>query len=127
MKIEDISFSHNRIRIKGDVVYNEAFVKMLKELFGEDNVFLNYKTKSIKIESEEILPQDELQEYLKNQEIIPLGETVCLTDLHPFISRTIKSDVTKLFLYTIDYGFRIGAIRFIWVNIIFNRIITNFL
>jgi hypothetical protein len=46
MKIEDISFSHNRIRIKGDVVYNEAFVKMLKELFGEDNVFLNYKTKA---------------------------------------------------------------------------------
>lgn len=84
MKIEDISFSHNRIRIKGDVVYNEAFVKMLKELFGEDNVFLNYKTKSIKIESEEILPQDELQEYLKNQDIIPLGETVCLTDLHPY-------------------------------------------
>ena len=81
------SLSHNRIRIKGDVVYNEAFAKMLKELFGEDKVFLNYKTKSIKIESEEILPQDELQEYFKNQGIIPLGETVCLTDLHPFISK----------------------------------------
>ncbi|PMP92691.1 MAG: hypothetical protein C0170_02300 [Hydrogenobaculum sp.] len=127
MKIEDISFSHHRIRIKGSVVYNEAFVKVLKELFGEENVYVNYHTKSIKIESEEILSQDEFQEFLEKQDIKPLGETVCITDLHPFISRTIKSDVLKLFLYTVDYGFRIGAIRFIWVNWLFNKLVIKFL
>ncbi|MGC8676824.1 MAG: hypothetical protein ACP5UF_01165 [Hydrogenobaculum sp.] len=127
MKIEDISFSHHRIRIKGNVVYNEAFVKVLKELFGEENVYVNYHTKSIKIESEEILSQDEFQELLENQDLKPLGETVCITDLHPFISRTIKSDVLKLFLYTVDYGFRIGAIRFIWVNWLFNKLVIKFL
>ncbi|MGC9286695.1 MAG: hypothetical protein ACP5E7_04010 [Hydrogenobaculum sp.] len=127
MKIEDISFSHHRIRIKGSVVYNEAFVKVLKELFGEENVYVNYHTKSIKIESEEILSQDEFQELLENQDLKPLGETVCITDLHPFISRTIKSDILKLFLYTVDYGFRIGAIRFIWVNWLFNKLVIKFL
>ncbi|HEK25729.1 MAG TPA: hypothetical protein ENO33_05045, partial [Hydrogenobaculum sp.] len=113
--------------IKGSVVYNEAFVKVLKELFGEENVYVNYHTKSIKIESEEILSQDEFQEFLEKQDIKPLGETVCITDLHPFISRTIKSDVLKLFLYTVDYGFRIGAIRFIWVNWLFNKLVIKFL
>jgi hypothetical protein len=127
MKIENISFSHHRIRIKGDVVYNEAFVKVVKEIFGEDKVFINYRTKSLKIESEEILYYDEFQEFLEKQEIKPLGETVCITDLHPFISRTIKSDVLKLFLYTVDYGFRIGAIRFIWVNWLFNRLVIKLL
>ncbi len=127
MKIEDISFSQHRIRIKGDVVYNENFIKVLQELFGKDSVNVNYRTKSIKIESEEILSQDEFQEFLERQEIKPLGETVCITDLHPFISRTIKSDVLKLFLYTVDYGFRIGAIRFIWVNWLFNKLVIKFL
>ncbi|ACG57398.1 hypothetical protein HY04AAS1_0711 [Hydrogenobaculum sp. Y04AAS1] len=127
MKIEDISFSHNRIRIKGDVVYNEAFVKVLKELFGKENVFVNYRTKSLKIESKEILYYDEFQEFLEKQELKPLGETVCLTDLHPFISRTIKSDVLKLILYTVDFGFRIGTIRFIWVNWLFNKLVIKLL
>ncbi len=127
MKIQDISFSHHRIRIKGDIVYNEAFVKVLKELFGEENVIVNYHTKSLKIESEDILSYDEFQEFLEKQEIKPLGETVCITDLHPFISRTIKSDVLKLFLYTIDYGVRIGAIRFIWVNWLFNKLVIKLL
>jgi len=127
MKIQDISFSHHRIRIKGDVVYNKAFVKVLKELFGEENVIVNYHTKSLKIESKDILSYDEFQEFLEKQEIKPLGETVCITDLHPFISRTIKSDVLKLFLYTIDYGIRIGAIRFIWVNWLFNKLVIKLL
>ncbi len=127
MKIEDISFSHHRIRIKGNVVYNEAFIKVLKELFGEENVYINYHTKSIKIESEEILYHDEFQEFLEKQDIKPFGETVCLTDIHPFISRTIKSDILKLFLYTVDYGFRIGAVRFIWVNWLFNKLVIKFL
>ncbi|GAB6078046.1 hypothetical protein [Hydrogenobaculum acidophilum] len=127
MKIEDISFSHHRIRIKGNVVYNKDFIKVLQELFGEENVYINYHTKSIKIESEEILYHDEFQEFLQKQDIKPLGETVCITDLHPFISRTIKSDILKLFLYTVDYGFRIGTVRFIWVNWLFNKLVIKFL
>ncbi len=127
MKVEDISFSHHRIRIKGDVIYNQDFIKMLKELFGEESININYKTKSIKVESNEILPIDKFQEYLESQELKPLGETVCITDLHPFISRTIKSDVLKFFLYTIDFGFRIGTLRFLWVNVLFNRFVINFL
>lgn len=126
MKIESISFAQNRIRIKGDIVYNKRFINLFEELFGKKNVSVNYKVKSIKIESKEIIDLDELQRKLKEQEILPLGERICLTDFHPFISRIIRSDTMKLLLYTIDYGARIGLIRFLWANILFNKVILNF-
>ncbi len=127
MKIEDISFADRRIRIKGDIVYNKQFIEALETIFGKNSISINFNTKSLKIESDEIIEISQLDEVLSKEEIMPLGERVCMTDLHPFISRSIKSSPLKLLLYTIDYGFRIGLIRFLWVNVLFNKVVINFL
>ncbi len=129
MIVESLSITDTRIRIKGDIIFLKPFLEEIRLISPKALIEINKKSRYVIITNFSKEEYKELKDFIEKllKDFINSYDKICLRDVHPFISRTIKSQPLKYGLYVFDFGFKVGSLRYFWTGIIFDSFITKFL